>query len=265
VWFDEFELKLGDSLVAKIDEGLALSQRGILIISPAFLGKEWPEYERQGLTGRDVRGGGGVLIPVWHDVSSDDVAAFSPTLAQRFALVTRGMDIDEIALRVLEEIRPELADGPRRRALFERLLAEQRGPLQMAAVRDPRRPENPVHDSLPPELLRRIRLIQEAVYEALPVSFEETVENFKRDLRPDHEVEIWESIAGIYLAVKRQAGIDSAEGCKELFSLILGGHSMQELDNVKAQHISSEIVDVLKKAFKEIPQRGPADRGTEAV
>ncbi len=69
VWFDEFELRPGDSMVAKIDRGLAESDHGVLILSPAFLGKPWPEYERQGLTARDVGAGGEMLIPVWHGVT----------------------------------------------------------------------------------------------------------------------------------------------------------------------------------------------------
>src|SRR4051812_46524779 len=50
VWYDEFELRPGDSLVASIDKGLASSRFGVLILTPAFLGKPWTEYERRGLT-----------------------------------------------------------------------------------------------------------------------------------------------------------------------------------------------------------------------
>src|SRR5207245_3829644 len=37
-WFDEFELRIGDSLVAKIDEGLARSRHGDVVLSPSFFG-----------------------------------------------------------------------------------------------------------------------------------------------------------------------------------------------------------------------------------
>jgi TIR domain len=45
VWFDEFTLKVGDSLRRSIDRGLAASRFGIVVISPDFLRKEWPQRE----------------------------------------------------------------------------------------------------------------------------------------------------------------------------------------------------------------------------
>jgi TIR domain-containing protein len=42
VWLDEQELTIGDSLSEKIDEGLAHSQFGVVILSPAFFAKHWP-------------------------------------------------------------------------------------------------------------------------------------------------------------------------------------------------------------------------------
>ena len=41
VWFDEFELKVGDSLRRSIDSGLSESRFGIVILSPDFFAKEW--------------------------------------------------------------------------------------------------------------------------------------------------------------------------------------------------------------------------------
>jgi hypothetical protein len=48
VWFDEAVLKMGDSLSGKIDEGLAKCQHGVIIISPSFLAKRWPQRELAG-------------------------------------------------------------------------------------------------------------------------------------------------------------------------------------------------------------------------
>lgn len=49
VWLDESELFVGDSLRAKIDEGLARSQFGIVILSPSFFSKHWAQAELDGL------------------------------------------------------------------------------------------------------------------------------------------------------------------------------------------------------------------------
>lgn len=42
VWYDEFELKIGDSLSRSIDRGLAGSTFGIIILSKAFLKRAGP-------------------------------------------------------------------------------------------------------------------------------------------------------------------------------------------------------------------------------
>lgn len=39
VWYDEFELKIGDSLRRKIDQGLSKSRFGIVVISKSFIQK----------------------------------------------------------------------------------------------------------------------------------------------------------------------------------------------------------------------------------
>jgi hypothetical protein len=44
VWYDEFSLQLGDSLSRSIDKGILGSQYGLVVVSPAFIEKKWPEY-----------------------------------------------------------------------------------------------------------------------------------------------------------------------------------------------------------------------------
>jgi len=84
VWFDEFTLTVGDSLRRSIDRGLAHSRFGVVIISPNFLRKEWPQRELDGLVAREVAGIK-VILPVWHRISADEVRKHSPMLADRLA------------------------------------------------------------------------------------------------------------------------------------------------------------------------------------
>jgi len=55
VWFDEFSLRPGDSLSGSIDKGISGSAYGLVVISPAFIGKHWTEYELRGLVSREVK------------------------------------------------------------------------------------------------------------------------------------------------------------------------------------------------------------------
>jgi len=123
VWFDEFSLCLGDSLARSIDRGIAKSRFGLVVLSPAFLAKPWPEYELQGLVAREI-GEDRVLLPVWHGVTRKQVLAFSPSLADKVALETTGVDAADVAIRLLREIRPDLyARHPR--AELERIASGQ--------------------------------------------------------------------------------------------------------------------------------------------
>ena len=88
VWLDEFEIKLGDSLRQKIDDGLSRSRFGLVVLSPEFFGKRWPRVELDGLATREIISGEKVLLPVWHRVSLEDVARYSPPLAGRLAART---------------------------------------------------------------------------------------------------------------------------------------------------------------------------------
>lgn len=72
VWYDEFTLRIGDSLRRKIDQGLANSRVGIVILSPAFMKKGWTNYELDGLVTRSVSGGQ-ILLPIWHNVTKQQV------------------------------------------------------------------------------------------------------------------------------------------------------------------------------------------------
>lgn len=84
IWFDEYSLSLGDSLRRTIDQGLATSRFGIVILSPAFFTKQWPAYELDGLVQREM-GGVKVILPIWHDISREAILGHSPSLADRVA------------------------------------------------------------------------------------------------------------------------------------------------------------------------------------
>jgi hypothetical protein len=87
IWYDEFELKLGDSLRRSIDKGLAGSRYGIVILSPNFFAKGWPQTELDGLAAKE-RNGEKVILPVWHNVDAQYVREFSPTLGDKLAALT---------------------------------------------------------------------------------------------------------------------------------------------------------------------------------
>ena len=105
VWYDEFTLKVGDSLRQKIDEGLLRSRYGIVIISRNFIAKEWPQRELDGLVNLEVDGKSRIL-PIWHEISKDEVTQYSPTLADKIALNTSILGIEEVAVELAQLLDP---------------------------------------------------------------------------------------------------------------------------------------------------------------
>ncbi len=81
VWFDEATLTLGDNLRRKIDDGLARCRFAVVILSPRFFAKDWPQRELDGLVARENASGEKVILPIWHRVTKSQVARFSPMLA----------------------------------------------------------------------------------------------------------------------------------------------------------------------------------------
>jgi hypothetical protein len=105
VWYDEFELRIGDSLRRKIDAGISSSRFGLVVLSETFFAKGWPQYELDGLVTMSVSGKQ-VLLPLWHGVTRDDVANRSPSLADKVAIRTDEFTIEEIADEVTSVVRP---------------------------------------------------------------------------------------------------------------------------------------------------------------
>ena len=103
VWYDEFELRIGDSLRRKIDAGLAQSRYGIVVFSQAFFEKNWPQYELDGLVTREMTEGG-VILPLWHRITKEEIISHSPSLADKIARNTSNSTIAEIAQEIADII-----------------------------------------------------------------------------------------------------------------------------------------------------------------
>ena len=102
VWFDEYSLRLGDSLMRSIDKGLSSCRFGIVVLSPAFFSKEWPQRELGGLASRELDGQK-VILPVWHNLTASDVRKFSPMLADRFA-VSSSEGLTRVVDKIVESL-----------------------------------------------------------------------------------------------------------------------------------------------------------------
>ncbi len=107
VWYDEFTLHIGDSLRQKIDRGLATSRVGLVVLSPAFIGKGWANYELDGIITRTMSGEQ-ILLPIWHNITKQQVIDFSPSLADKVARSTATHTVEEIAQEIADLLQGKL-------------------------------------------------------------------------------------------------------------------------------------------------------------
>ncbi|HEX7183487.1 MAG TPA: toll/interleukin-1 receptor domain-containing protein [Thermoanaerobaculia bacterium] len=100
IWYSNFILRMGQSLRRSIDEGLRESRFGVVVISPSFLAKEWPQRELDGLVAREINGTP-VILPIWHKVDFETVSRYSPMLADRVAVVS-SLGVGRVADTIVE-------------------------------------------------------------------------------------------------------------------------------------------------------------------
>jgi hypothetical protein len=79
VWYDQFSLRVGDSLRESVEKGLKECHKCILVLTPNFLRNEgWSKREYDSIFTREVVDKQKVILPVWHEISAQDVYQFSP-------------------------------------------------------------------------------------------------------------------------------------------------------------------------------------------
>jgi hypothetical protein len=103
VWFDADKLTLGDSLLTKINEGLASCDFGVVVLSRPFFLKHWPKSELDGLftletTTRKL------ILPILKDINIEELKASYPMLAGRLvAFSSEGVSAIVSKIRVAVE------------------------------------------------------------------------------------------------------------------------------------------------------------------
>ncbi|HEX7900364.1 MAG TPA: toll/interleukin-1 receptor domain-containing protein [Planctomycetota bacterium] len=107
VWYDEFSLLPGQSLRAGIENGLKTCRRCVLIMSPNFMANEgWTKAEFDSIYTREILEKKNIFIPVWHNVTKEQVYQYSPRLLDRVA-VPSGLGVEAVARRVMVGIHHE--------------------------------------------------------------------------------------------------------------------------------------------------------------
>jgi hypothetical protein len=100
VWYDEFSLKLGDSLRSSIDKGLYECDFGVVILSKNFFEKNWTIKELNGLIGKEIGFSKKFILPVRHKITHQEILERSIMVSDLFAVNTES-GLEEV-VRALE-------------------------------------------------------------------------------------------------------------------------------------------------------------------
>lgn len=73
------------------------------MISRAFIKKGWTNYELDGLMTKAISGEQ-ILLPIWHDITKQEVIDYSPSLVDKVARNTSQETVEEIAEEIAEMI-----------------------------------------------------------------------------------------------------------------------------------------------------------------
>lgn len=96
IWYDSDSIGWGQSIRQSIDKGLSNSRYGIVVISPTFIEKYWTNYELDGILSKESSTGRQIILPIWHNVTADQVKQYSHSLSGKLALNSAVNTIDDI-------------------------------------------------------------------------------------------------------------------------------------------------------------------------
>ena len=99
IWYDANILVWGDNWKLQIENGLKKCRFGIVVISPEFLGRKWPEKELNDLLQRQNETGEKVVLPLLYKLTVEDMKKQYPQLADFQALTLKpGDDLRNIVI-----------------------------------------------------------------------------------------------------------------------------------------------------------------------
>ena len=104
VWYDDFELSVGDSIPNENQRGLHNSDYGIVVLSESFFEKSWTQEELDSLIQRDVNEMNKVILPVCYDITPKKVMSNHKLLGKRYLISAESMSIPEVARELYQEI-----------------------------------------------------------------------------------------------------------------------------------------------------------------
>jgi hypothetical protein len=249
VWYDEFSLNLGDSLTSAIDKGLQESRYGLLILSKSFLVKNWPEYEYRSLMTREIDGER-VILPLWYDVTKEDVKTFSLYLADIKGIPISEENVKKIIPAILKVVRPDIWQELRMRGMLRKTLTEgTRKEISISQIHSRTKKQS----KLTKQQYIRSKAIYYGIGKHLAQSFDQYINDYEIDTVPERELQTWEIMNACYLEMierhEDSSPKDREDYYKVLVAISVGLSDMPEICLTKIAIM--ELIELWQENYYE--------------
>lgn len=246
VWYDEFEIKIGDSLSKSIDKGIINSKNGLIVISKSFLNKDWTDYELKSFIIKETEQGGNIL-PIWHNVTKADVMNRSLFLADKFALSSE-IGIEALAIKIIQKIRPDILSSFALKNIAKDIYNDEKKEIKKIDIKD-LDDGAIVHKSLPNYILSTSFLINQIFFDVWNSNFNEFIKKFAKDWDYDREFFIWNVIANSYLMFIRNNKIsfDDTKKKKDILADLIN----LSFGNTQPTYLTEDEFNILVQIYMD--------------
>jgi len=104
VFEDVKVFKIGQSQTDMMNMGILNSRFVVVFLSPNFIKSGWSDYEFKSFLNREINEKRIIILPIWHNVSVEEVRQYNPYLVDKFALSTNKFNIDEIVEHIFDVV-----------------------------------------------------------------------------------------------------------------------------------------------------------------
>ena len=96
VFEDVKVFKIGQSQTDMMNMGILNSRFVVAFLSSNFIKSGWSDYEFKSFLNREINEKRVIILPIWHEVSLEEVQQYNPYIVDKFALDTQKFSVDKI-------------------------------------------------------------------------------------------------------------------------------------------------------------------------
>lgn len=100
VFEDVKVFKIGQSQTDMMNMGILNSRFVVIFLSKNFIESGWSQYEFKSFLNREINEKRVIILPIWHEVSVDEVRQYNPYIVDKYAFNTSKQTMDEMVNQI---------------------------------------------------------------------------------------------------------------------------------------------------------------------